>query len=59
MNLLQGADVAPTAIQRETIAAARDGAASALARWNALKTTELTALNARLAAAGLTPIAVP
>ena len=59
MNLLQSADVAPTANQRAAIAAARDGAATVMARWNAMKTTELPALNARLAGAGLTKIVLP
>jgi hypothetical protein len=56
MSVLQGADVAPTANQRSAIAAARDSAASVIARWNALKTTELAALNALLKAAGLATI---
>ena len=58
MNVLQGADVAPTANQRAAIAAARDTAAGVMTRWNALKTTELATLNALLKAAGLAPIVV-
>jgi len=56
MNLLQGADVRPTTVQLNAIAAARAAAATAMARWSALKTVHLPALNAQLTAAGLTPI---
>jgi len=56
MNLLQGADVRPTTVQLNAIAAARAAAANAMARWSALKTVHLPALNAQLTAAGLTPI---
>jgi hypothetical protein len=59
MNSLQGADVAPTANQRVAIASARESAADVMARWNALRTTELSRLNALLKAAGLATIAVP
>ena len=58
MNVLQGADVTPTANQRAAIAAARDTAAAVMARWNALKTTELATLNALIKAAGLATIVV-
>jgi photosystem II stability/assembly factor-like uncharacterized protein len=57
MNTLQSADVQPTALQVKTIETALTSARAALARWNTLKTTELTALNARLKAAGAPPIA--
>jgi len=53
MNTLQSADVQPTALQARTIETALTNVRAALARWNTLKTTELTALNARLKAAGL------
>ena len=53
MNLLQGADVRPTTVQLNAIAAARATAAKAMARWTAVKTVHLPALNAQLAAAGL------
>jgi len=56
MNLLQGADVQPTTVQLNAIAAARAAAAKTMARWTAVKTVHLPALNAQLAAAGLTPI---
>ena len=56
MNSMQGADVAPTA---NTLAAANAGlqaSARVMARWQALKTVDLPALNATLKAAGLAPI---
>jgi len=56
MNTLQSADAQPTALQVKTIETALTNVRAALARWNALKTTELTALNARLKAAGLATI---
>jgi photosystem II stability/assembly factor-like uncharacterized protein len=56
MNLLQGADVHPTTVQLNAMAGARAAAAKAMARWAALKTVDLPALNAQLAAAGLPPI---
>jgi hypothetical protein len=56
MNLLQGADVQPTAVQVKAIADARAGAAQIMARWGAIKTVDLPALNARLTAAGLPAI---
>ena len=53
MNSLQGADVQPTANQLAAITAARSEAAAVLSRWNALRTTGLTATNSTLKAAGL------
>jgi photosystem II stability/assembly factor-like uncharacterized protein len=53
MNLLQGADVRPTAVQLEAIAAARATASTAMAKWNAIKTVSVPQLNATLKAAGL------
>jgi hypothetical protein len=54
MNSLQGADVQPTALQVTAIATALRTARPAMARWNALRTTELAALNAQLKPAGIT-----
>ena len=56
---MQGADVAPTA--REVAACDRAQAESrvVLQRWAALETTGLTALNAKLRAAGHSPVVVP
>jgi hypothetical protein len=56
MNLLQGADVRPTAVQLEAIAGARTAASQAMARWTAVKTVDLLALNTQLKAAGLPAI---
>ena len=58
MNSLQAADVPPTANQRAAIEAARQSAAQAMARWNALKRVELAALNLKLKAAGLAEVVV-
>ncbi len=56
---MQGADVAPTARDVAAGAAARAQQTTALARWNTLRTTGLTALNAKRRAAGLAPITIP
>ncbi|MEP6836056.1 MAG: glycoside hydrolase, partial [Gemmatimonas sp.] len=56
MNLLQGADVRPTTVQLNAIAKARAEGARVLARWTALSTTELAALNRTLTTAGLAGI---
>jgi hypothetical protein len=53
MNLLQAADVQPTAVQLAAIASARAQAARVTARWNTVATVDLAAVNAKLAAAGL------
>lgn len=55
---MQNADVAPTAVQIATCAAARRQAAPVLAKWNAIKNTRLAALNAKRKAAGLAPIVI-
>jgi hypothetical protein len=59
MNTMQSADVAPTANQRRTIAAAHAAADPAMASWRALRTTELQTLNARLKTAGLPVVKLP
>ncbi len=56
MNLLQGADVQPTTVQLNAIGAARAQHGRVMARWTALSTTDLVALNAKLKAAGLTEL---
>jgi photosystem II stability/assembly factor-like uncharacterized protein len=58
MNALQSADVTPTALQRSSVYAARQTAAEAMARWTALRSTELSTLNQTLRAAGLPVLAV-
>ena len=56
MNVLQGADVRPTTVQVSAITAARAAADKALARWRALKTIQLPALNALLKTEGLAAV---
>jgi hypothetical protein len=56
MNILQGADVKPTAVQLQAVSTARSAASRAMARWTTIKTADLVALNARLKAAGLTAV---
>jgi hypothetical protein len=56
MNSLQSADAEPTALQVKTIEAALTHANAAMARWNALRTTDLLAVNTQLTAAGIAPI---
>jgi photosystem II stability/assembly factor-like uncharacterized protein len=56
MNVLQSADVQPTAVQLKAIATARAAGTAAMARWTALKTVDLPALNAKLKTAGLPPL---
>jgi photosystem II stability/assembly factor-like uncharacterized protein len=58
-NAMQGADVAPTAAQVAGCASAREQGASAMARWNALRTTGLAAVNASQRASGQLVIAMP
>jgi photosystem II stability/assembly factor-like uncharacterized protein len=57
MNSLQSADVPPTAIQLAAITRAQQTAARVMARWNSFRGPELAALNAKLKAAALEPIA--
>jgi photosystem II stability/assembly factor-like uncharacterized protein len=56
MNLLQGADVQPTAVQVKAITAARTAAAAPMTRWNTIRTVDLPAINAQLRAAGLAAV---
>ena len=56
MTALQAADVAPTANTLAAIADVRASAARVLARWSALRTVDLPAINAQLKTAGLTPL---
>jgi hypothetical protein len=57
MNLLQDADVPPTTLKLQAISRARANAARAMARWTAIKTVDIPAVNAALTAAGLQPLA--
>ncbi len=58
MNAMQAADVAPTANTLAAVTAAQQNAARVMARWTALRTVDLPALNAQLKAAGLTPLTI-
>jgi photosystem II stability/assembly factor-like uncharacterized protein len=53
---MQGADETPTAREAATCAHAREEMRPILARWTAIKTTRLTAINAQRKAAGDAPI---
>jgi photosystem II stability/assembly factor-like uncharacterized protein len=56
---MQGADVTPTAAQVAAVAKARADGADAMRRWNTVRTTGLTALNAKRKAAGQPAITIP
>jgi photosystem II stability/assembly factor-like uncharacterized protein len=58
MNALQSADVQPTTMQLKAIAAARAAGSSAMTKWTAIKSVDLPAMNAKLKAAGLGPLAI-
>jgi hypothetical protein len=58
MNLLEGADVAPTTQALAAAARAEREFAALMSRWDALRTTELSALNARLRQLGLSPVSL-
>ena len=53
MSSLQAADVKPTTVELTAITAARATAAKVMARWTAIKTVDVPALNAKLKAAHL------
>jgi hypothetical protein len=53
MDSMQAADVAPTANTLAAVTGPRATAARVMAKWNALRSVELPALNARLKMAGL------
>ncbi|MSR05865.1 MAG: hypothetical protein EXR93_02160 [Gemmatimonadetes bacterium] len=56
LNLLQGADVAPTTQLVAAVTQAQGAIAPILARWEAIKTKDVTALNEKLKAANLAPL---
>ena len=58
MNSMQAADVAPTANTLAAVTAAQQNAARVLARWTALRTVDVPALNVQLKGAGLTPLTI-
>jgi len=53
MNLLQGADAAPTSQALAAISERKQAFGALLGKWNAFKTQDLAALNGQLKAAGL------
>ncbi len=56
MNSLQRADVAPTKAQRDALIKPRQALTKMMADWNKLASTELDALNRKLATADLSPV---
>ncbi len=58
MGLLQGADVAPTSQAAAAVADGRQALTYVMAKWNALKTQDLAALNAQLRQANLPVITI-
>ena len=56
---MQGADIAPTAGEVAAASRARTQSGVVMRRWNALRTTELAAFNAKRKAAGQPTVAVP
>jgi hypothetical protein len=58
MNLLEGADAPPTTQALAAAAAAERDFAALMSRWDALRTSELAALNARLRQLGLSPVSL-
>jgi hypothetical protein len=58
MNVLQGADVQATDVQVKSITAARTAVSSSMAKWTAIKTVDLPAMNAKLKAAGMTLLTI-
>jgi len=56
MNAMQAADVSPTTNTLTAVTAAQASAAKVMARWRALKTIDLPALNLKLEAAGAQPL---
>jgi photosystem II stability/assembly factor-like uncharacterized protein len=59
ISAMQTADMVPTAARLEAARKAQADAATVMQRWNTLSTTMLTALNAKLRAAGQQPIVPP
>ena len=59
LNLLEDSDAPPTTQAVAAVAATEKEFNALAARWNALRSTDLAALNAKLKAAGQPAIAVP
>jgi hypothetical protein len=58
MSLLQAADAAPTGQLLQAVAERRKALAGLMTTWTALKTVDLAAVNAELAKAGMSPLAI-
>lgn len=58
MNAMQAADVAPTTNTLNAVKAAQANAARVMARWTALRTVDLPALNVQLKIAGLPTLTI-
>jgi hypothetical protein len=56
---MQNADITPTASEIEATTKARGESSAVLARWHALSTTGLAALNGKLKASGQPAVTVP
>ncbi|HVX38712.1 MAG TPA: hypothetical protein VHB25_03980, partial [Gemmatimonadaceae bacterium] len=59
MQTIEQSDMAPTSQTMQAVARTEQDFAGVMARWNALRTTELAAVNAKLKAAGGSPIGAP
>jgi mannitol-specific phosphotransferase system IIBC component len=59
INAMQTADMVPTTARLDAARKAQADAATVIQRWNTLNTVMLNSLNAKLRAAGQTPIAPP
>ena len=57
MTTLTEADVQPTSLQLDIVARARAEGARVVAQWTAINAVDLPAVNAKLTAAGLAPLA--
>jgi len=58
MNAMQAADVAPTTNTLTAVRAAQANAARVMARWTALRTVDLPALNVQLKTAGMRTLTI-
>ena len=59
LNLIEDADAEPTSQAAAAVTKTEQEFAGLTSRWNTLRTTELSALNAKLKAAGQEPLAIP
>lgn len=59
MQTIEQSDMAPTTQTMEAVARTQQEFAGVMSRWNALRTTDLAALNAKLKSAGVPAIGAP